>query len=686
LNAKRVATALVLQQVSTAKKLAKMWARREIDLETDLALDKDDAEELAMALQQLLNASAALVLNNNNITAAGSSSADLFAIENAVGYSPFLAQSSQSLAGGGLPTDYYQQQQYWPTEYDQSASYYEPHQSQQQQQQQYDNNDYYQQHQEQEEQPAGSLLVLDPTMVTQVDYDDDNEDNEDNDKGTEHPFVLTKEGYKSFHGGWIEGTTEQNEKYFYNLKTGASAWHLPALLDTDDPPLQSVDQVTGINNGTDNDVGNGEVTVYDANYNDYNNNYNDYSQHNNEYAGAEYAGSGGYDEYYDPHQQYYAENNYNDEQLQQQQQWTMSDAVGFAHIDDFVPPLKPRAFPSFATREASAFAKREGVARQLALLQQQDRWQSALVKAQSLITEQKSQFLARRVEMFDRVSERVDARLNAFIEDIKFMQKTLKKELGEANATERDLRRLFEEESSSVEIVKAEKLSFVLEALEKLKISVSEKYDSAFKQIDKFGAEWELIKTELLQVGDIYDEGILQNLSQCLLVCEHQGKLFVKDQLKLTTHVQKTELRLFRIDLRRELLTDSIEIESRRAAKRVQQLQYYYDREIQKEVLRRELYPRSTTTYSNGMMNATVNKALEEELTKHHQSPPIDPLEDMLTEEELCMSFLLTQVEMEQSLEQDYNSILQATKTMAREIQDGLESFDVAEKNVSTCC
>lgn len=150
--------------------------------------------------------------------------------------------------------------------------------------------------------------------------------------------------------------------------------------------------------------------------------------------------------------------------------------------------------------------RKEGSNRQMTLLQTQDRWQNALVKTQHFITEQKTKFLNKRQEMFDKVSKRVDGRLNAFVEDIKFMQKTLKKELGDANATERDLRRLFDENQQqqntlyqqqshaslqSQDILRAEKLSFILESLEKFKISVSEKYESAFKQIDKFAADWE---------------------------------------------------------------------------------------------------------------------------------------------------------------------------------------------------
>jgi hypothetical protein len=76
----------------------------------------------------------------------------------------------------------------------------------------------------------------------------------------------------------------------------------------------------------------------------------------------------------------------------------------------------------------------------------------------------------------------------------------------------------------SQDIIRAEKLSFILESLEKFKISVSEKYDSAFKQIDKFSADWELIKMELFQIGDIFDEGVSANLDQ---VCPLSLSLFI---------------------------------------------------------------------------------------------------------------------------------------------------------------
>lgn len=152
-----------------------------------------------------------------------------------------------------------------------------------------------------------------------------------------------------------------------------------------------------------------------------------------------------------------------------------------ADLGDYMPPAKPRTLPVPVKLEVAVYSKKEGVARQLELLNSQDRWQNNLVKSQHYITEQKSLYLDKRAEMFDKVSARVEARLEAFVEDIKYMQKSVKKELGESNSTERDLRRLFEESHGNV--IQAEKLSFVLESLEKFKVTINNRYESAFKQV-----------------------------------------------------------------------------------------------------------------------------------------------------------------------------------------------------------
>ena len=54
-------------------------------------------------------------------------------------------------------------------------------------------------------------------------------------------------------------------------------------------------------------------------------------------------------------------------------------------------------------------------------------------------------------------------KLKGFVDDIKFMQRTLKKELADLESSERDLRRLYEDETGVM--IKAEKLTFILEGI-----------------------------------------------------------------------------------------------------------------------------------------------------------------------------------------------------------------------------
>eukprot|EP01042_Synura_sphagnicola_P005236 gene5236-6680_t len=321
-------------------------------------------------------------------------------------------------------------------------------------------------------------------------------------------------------------------------------------------------------------------------------------------------------------------------------------------------------------------AQKEGVARQMVLLSTQDKWQNNLVKVQHMITDQKTQYLTKRVEMFEKATKMVEDRLNAFVEDIKFMQKSLKKDLGEALATQRDLRRLFEESSAGV--MRAEKLSFILESLEKLKNGSNEKYESAFIQIDKFAADWELLKQELLQVGDLYDTGIAANLDQCRFACEHYAKLFTYDQLKATASVAKDEMVALRRALHGDLMGDTLEAQHAREEHRSQQRTYYAERMTKREELKHYYYGQGSAQPSQYLTRAQ-EQFLDEELDNQGYTA-IPPSDDMLTEEELAMSFLLKQIEMEASLRQDYESVLEATKAMALDLQSGIDEFDTNEK------
>lgn len=578
-------------------------------------------------------------------------------------------------------------------------------------------------------------------------------------------FSVTADGYKSFKGGWIEGLSEDNNIYYYNIRTGESSWHLPgAHLEDVHEQVEDDSLVDDVNLGEDGAEQNHSIAqaadaaaaatglphvphelqqpshYFEQTLEDYQqHHYNDYPYHDpqaaahyydpnyhhdpyaadpqqqqqqlqqyhdpnaypnhgqlnddhyhpqdpNAYHGEHYPAEGYYDEYgnyHDPYADPTAAAAAAGHHQQQQQQhdpdyhgdgtWGVHDALG-EHAHDHAEDddarggrhPHPRTLPVPVKADVAAYSKKEGVDRQLTLLNTQDRWQNALVKTQHIITEQKSQYLQLRVEMFEKVSQRVDARLNTFVDDIKFMQKSLKKDLGESVSTERDLRRLFEQQGEHV--VQAEKLSFILESLEKFKVVASERYESAFTQIEKFGAEWEVIKTELLQVGNIYDEGVSSNLEQCRLACEHNAKLFVYDQLKQAGQVKKNEMRALRNALHRQLRADTHEQEAARAKLLVEHRAYNMERNKRKAALHRELFGWGDT--------------IEAEL-REMGYPPIDPELEAVPEEEAVMSFMLTQIEMELSLAGDYDSIQEATRSMAIELNQSIQDLDETEKSVS---
>ena len=100
--------------------------------------------------------------------------------------------------------------------------------------------------------------------------------------------------------------------------------------------------------------------------------------------------------------------------------------------------------------EVSVYSRDEGVQRQLTLLGLQDRWQNLLVKTQFFFTEKRAEFNKQREDNFNQVTNRLEQRLGLFVDDIKYMQRNLRKEMTDLNASERDLRRLFDEENPNV--------------------------------------------------------------------------------------------------------------------------------------------------------------------------------------------------------------------------------------------
>lgn len=473
-------------------------------------------------------------------------------------------------------------------------------------------------------------------------------------------YTLTADGYKSFRGGWIEGASDAGEVYYYNIHTGQSAWNLPSLASAEGvPSIEEVDEGAGYD-----EYPAGGYEQYPSDSYAYPSDGYDQSAGGYEYPTDGYANpSDGYA--YPPYST--------------DGSWAMADALG----DTYAPRHKPRAIPTYPVPEAARYAQEQGLARQQTMLKAQDTWQHELVATQHAVTAAKALYLQKRSEIFAKLTARVDSKLEAFVNDIKAMQKMVKKELGEANATERDLRRLFEEDmriGGSQMGLRAEKLSFILESLEKFKATVSDKYSSAFQQIERFAGDWEMVKAELNQVGDIYDEGIAANLEQCRLAGEHAVKVFAYDQLKQVAHVKAQELGLLRRGLHRHLRSDRKEVQ----AQRMQQRQIQYEQWLVYEEAKYKLllqYNGSAGYDESDISNPQFKSSrfIEEELQVLGYVP-LSKDEDVLTEEELVMSYLLTQLEMEESLGGDYDSVLAATQKMSKELLKTIGDFDGNEK------
>lgn len=189
-TAKRVATELVLRNISTPKKLAKLWSRQQVHL-PEFNIDSDDIEELEAALRQLLmNASA----STHDINAASQLGG-----QNWQGASPFDSAYNST---------------YMPSLVANSNS-----------------------------------LQLDPAYVTEVADIDDYDEEESHDKvlsitapknkalQSTKSFTFTKDGYKSFIGGWVECFGEDGVKYYYNTASGESSWVIPGAKEEDEEVL-----------------------------------------------------------------------------------------------------------------------------------------------------------------------------------------------------------------------------------------------------------------------------------------------------------------------------------------------------------------------------------------------------------------------------------------------------------------
>jgi hypothetical protein len=154
------------------------------------------------------------------------------------------------------------------------------------------------------------------------------------------------------------------------------------------------------------------------------------------------------------------------------------------------------------------------------------------------------------------------------------------------------------------------------------------------------------------------------------MTCEHNAKLFAYDQLKIAGRAKHVEMRAMRNAVHRTLRADTFEEEeSRKQVCEEHSIIYYYrNRALKKRAIEKEL----------GGWSRTIEAELAEA-----GFPAIAPELIGVPEEEHVMSYMLTQIEMELSLGNDFDSITDATKNMAMELQQGVREFDDTEKQVN---
>jgi hypothetical protein len=163
---------------------------------------------------------------------------------------------------------------------------------------------------------------------------------------------------------------------------------------------------------------------------------------------------------------------------------------------------------------------------------------------------------------------------------------------------------------------------------------------------------------------------MLSSPLQCRMACEHNTKLYTYDQLKIASKVKAVEMRAMRNAVHRKLRSDTVYEERARKELCDEHKDYNRKRDAKRAQLHRELRGWEQT--------------IEQEL-EAAGFPPIEPEHLSVPEEEFVMSYMLTQIEMEISLKNDYDSITEATKSMALELQQGIKDFDNTEKTVRFC-
>lgn len=183
--------------------------------------------------------------------------------------------------------------------------------------------------------------------------------------------------------------------------------------------------------------------------------------------------------------------------------------------------------------------------------------------------------------------------------------------------------------------------------------------------MDKFTHDFSLLSTELFQVGDIYDESVATNLEQLRMACEHNISVWKYDQSRAVAENKEIALRGLRVAFRKTLRSDTLAAQRAREDIRSRQLAAAAARDAKKKELMVEM--------------KGWEYLIEPELEKLG-FPAADPALAMRPEEELVMSFMLRQVEMECALNDDYTSMQSACERVSKEGEDGITDFDKREK------
>lgn len=693
-NSKKVSITAVLDySLSTAKKMAKKWSRGEVDLDA-LGIDRDDQEELCVALRLLLGDTGAEVAVAAAATAAAeSAAAEAVAIRIAEAAAA-QAAADQAAAEYAAAEEARQQQVADAAAAAYAAEYAAAEAAEAAEREAA----------EQAQDAIGELVKVDSSHPHLT-------------KKASRRFKLDENGYKSFKGGWIEGMSEDQQTYYYNVATGDSAWQLPDLEpgDVEDPeeypheegvePIIEPDHTTTTEL---HDEAHGWVwdedkqeyywphadaeqadhasaadySVIDTNNNSAANTVDQdtvsaYSVENDEHnggagvvtgtgTGSKGAGAISYELDDDS-----GDEGHLDEASVGTAGSIEKDSNLFVAKDrktnvfQLKVQPKPRTLPVPVKREFVTFSEEIGKELQVTLDEIWNTCHLGVDESTKYYTDQQNVYKTRREEMFAKVATRCESKLEVFVNDIKFMQKNVKQALGESTATEKDLRRKFEEGQAQPGAVAAEGLSVILESLEKLKEESNDRYESAFSQIDQFSSNWEAIKKEMTSVGFVYDEGIAANRQQCRLVSDHDNKVFCHNLLKLASDTKRMELNHVRREGIRALVKDdSIEAQMQREDLRQQQLAYYEARENRKLDMCKE----------RGGWSREVDKELD---TMGMVS--IDPKDEVVPEEEFVMSFILSQVELESTVASNYDLLIKETKSKAMEMSREISDFEQME-------